>query len=102
MPKPLALYIFGKDQQRIEQVTRQTSAGGMCVNHNLLQFAHENLPFGGVNHSGIGKAHGRFGFEAFSNEKPVLTHRFNAMHMLYPPYTARVRKLIEFAVRKLG
>ena len=102
MPKPLALYIFGKDQQRIEQVTRQTSAGGMCVNHNLLQFAHENLPFGGVNHSGIGKAHGRFGFEAFSNEKPVLTQRFNAMHMLYPPYTARVRKLIEFAVRKLG
>jgi aldehyde dehydrogenase (NAD+) len=101
-PKPLALYMFGKDRQRIEAVLSRTSAGGVCVNHNMLQYGHDNLPFGGVNNSGIGKAHGRFGFEAFSNQKPVLTNRFSAMHMLYPPYTARVRKIIDFALKKLG
>jgi len=101
-PKPLALYVFGKDRQRIEAVLSRTSAGGVCVNHNLLQYGHDNLPFGGVNNSGFGKAHGRFGFEAFSNQKPVLTNRFSAMHMIYPPYTARVRKIIDFALKRLG
>lgn len=101
-PKPLALYVFGQDRQRIETVLSRTSAGGVCVNHNMLQYGHDNLPFGGVNTSGIGKAHGRFGFDAFSNQKPVVTNRFSAMHWLYPPYTARARKLIDFALKKLS
>ena len=101
-PKPLAMYIFGKDQGNIDQLFARTSAGGACVNHNLLHYGHENLPFGGVNHSGIGKAHGQFGFEAFSNQKPVLVDRFSGMHRLYPPYTDKVKKLIDFAIKRLG
>jgi aldehyde dehydrogenase (NAD+) len=101
-PKPLALYVFGKNRERIETIVRRTSAGGMCINHNLLHYGHENLPFGGVNNSGIGKSHGVFSFEAFSNQKPVLTNRFSAMHLLYPPYTARVKRLINWAVKRLG
>jgi aldehyde dehydrogenase (NAD+) len=93
-PKPLALYVFGKDKARIEKVLGNTSAGGSCVNHSIVHFLHGNLPFGGVNNSGIGNSHGFYGFKAFSHERAVLTERFSSTHMLFPPYTAKVRMLI--------
>ena len=101
-PKPLALYIYARDKGRTEELLKRTSAGGSCVNHNMLQFSHDNLPFGGVNNSGIGKSHGEYGFKAFSNERSVLTDRFSSMHQLYPPYTPRVRKLIAMVIKHLG
>jgi aldehyde dehydrogenase (NAD+) len=42
------------------------------VNLCLQQFAQHNLHFGGVNNSGIGNAHGFFGFKAFSHERAVM------------------------------
>ena len=41
--------------------------GGTVVNDTLVHFYQLRLPFGGVGESGFGKAHGQFGFEAFSN-----------------------------------
>jgi aldehyde dehydrogenase (NAD+) len=98
-PKPLALYVFGRDEGNIERVLEQTSSGGACVNLSLLQFTHANLPFGGVNNSGIGASHGEFGFRAFSHERAVLRDRFSTISMLFPPYTARVRRTIKLLVR---
>jgi len=48
-------------------VLQETSAGGTCVNASVLQFGHDNLPFGGINNSGLGNAHGIYGFRAFSH-----------------------------------
>src|SRR5690606_17375062 len=67
--KPLALYIFSKSKKNIDFILANTRAGTGCVNHNLLQFLNHNLPFGGSNNSGIGKSHGFFGFQAFSNQR---------------------------------
>jgi aldehyde dehydrogenase (NAD+) len=71
-PKPLALYIYSQTSAHVDQVLTQTASGGACVNHALLQFLHGNLPFGGVNHSGMGNAHGHYGFKAFSHERAVV------------------------------
>jgi aldehyde dehydrogenase (NAD+) len=98
-PKPLALYVFSKNQARIEQVLSNTSAGGSCVNHSVVHFLHGNLPFGGVNNSGIGNSHGVYGFKAFSHERAVLIDRFSSTHLLSPPYTARVRSMIKLVSR---
>ncbi len=100
-PKPLALYIFSGDKKFIKQIIDNTSAGGTCINTSLVHFLQENLPFGGVNDSGIGKAHGVYGFKAFSNERAVVQDRFSMGHLLFPPYTPRVRKLIKVAMRYL-
>jgi len=100
-PKPLALYVFSEDKQFIEQVISRTSAGGTCINTSMVQFLQENLPFGGVNDSGIGKAHGEYGFKAFSNERAVVQDKFSMGHLMFPPYTPKVRKLIQTAVRYL-
>lgn len=99
-PKPLALYVFGSKRFR-EKVVSETSAGTVCMNDCITQFTHPNLPFGGVNFSGIGKAHGYSGFLAFSNEKPVLRARggFNLSYLFHPPYTPRMKKLIDLLLR---
>lgn len=102
-PKPLALYIFSANKKFQQRIMEETSAGSVCINDCVLQFTHPNLPFGGVNNSGIGKSHGKYGFKAFSNEKPVLKQRsgFSMPYLLHPPYTLRVKKLVAIMMRWL-
>ncbi|WP_085524497.1 aldehyde dehydrogenase family protein [Tuberibacillus sp. Marseille-P3662] len=69
--KPLATYIFSSNQNVIDKVLNYTTSGGAAVNDVLVQFRELNLPFGGVNTSGIGSYHGVYGFKAFSHEKAV-------------------------------
>jgi aldehyde dehydrogenase (NAD+) len=102
-PKPLALYLFATSNKTIETVNKQTSSGSLVINDCDVQFGHPTLPFGGVNNSGIGKSHGRHGFVACSNEKPIIKQpaRFAMSETLYPPYT-KLRKLtFEFMIRFL-
>ena len=99
-PKPLALYVFTGSAARAESILARTSAGGSCVNDTVLQFAHPNLPGGGVNRSGLGRAHGQFGFQAFSNARGVLnSSRFSPIQWMYPPYSPGVRRLIDLTLR---
>jgi len=99
--KPLVLYLFSRDSRVKREVLRRTSAGGTAINDTLLHFYQLNLPFGGVGNSGIGKAHGRYGFEAFSNARGVFEQptRFSMIQLLYPPYTGIKQKLIDLTLR---
>jgi aldehyde dehydrogenase (NAD+) len=102
--KPLVLYVFSRDRKVVKQILRRTTAGGTAVNHTLVHFYQLELPFGGVGHSGVGKSHGFYGFEAFSNARGVLNQRlrFSAIELLYPPYVGKLKeKLIDFTVRYL-
>jgi aldehyde dehydrogenase (NAD+) len=96
-PKPLALYIFTNSSVFSDYFVENTSSGGVCVNEAVLHFMNHYLPFGGVNNSGIGKAHGYHGFLAFSNEKAVLNQRvgFTGPKMLYPPYNQLKKSTIK-------
>ncbi|MGQ0700219.1 MAG: aldehyde dehydrogenase family protein [Panacagrimonas sp.] len=97
--KPLALYIWGKDRARIRRVLDRTSSGGACVNNTVVQALHPLLPFGGVNHSGLGSTHGEFGFRTFSHARAVADTRIGLVRMFYPPYTERVKRLIAMTLR---
>jgi len=98
-PKPLSLYIWSRSERNIERVLKNTSAGGTCINHCVVQYGHGNLPFGGVNNSGIGSAHGIFGFKAFSHERAVVRTRFMMAKTLFPPYTAFKSKLMNLMLK---
>lgn len=102
-PKPLALYIWSRDSRVTEAIKTRTSSGGVCVNHVVLHYAHGNLPFGGVNNSGIGSAHGIHGFKAFSHERAVLKSWPGLMmaKMFFPPFTGLKTKLIRMTVDSL-
>jgi aldehyde dehydrogenase (NAD+) len=97
-PKPLGMYIFSRHGKTREKIIAETSAGAICINDCVIQFTHPDLPFGGVNGSGIGKAHGYYGFLAFSNEKPVIRQKrgFSNAYFFYPPYTPLKQKLVNF------
>jgi acyl-CoA reductase-like NAD-dependent aldehyde dehydrogenase len=49
-----------------------TNSGDACVNDCSVHPLVPELPFGGVGNSGMGKYHGRWGFEAFTNARGVL------------------------------
>jgi aldehyde dehydrogenase (NAD+) len=100
-PKPLALYLFSNSRKFRNRILDSTSAGSVVVNDCVLQFTHPNLPFGGVNNSGIGKSHGHYGFMAFSNEKPVLRQKrgFSSLYFMYPPYTSGMKKIVYLLLR---
>lgn len=100
--KPLALYIFDRDAGRVETILQRTTSGAVGVNVTLVHYSHLNLPFGGVNSSGIGAAHGEAGFRAFSHERAVLRNRFLVLPILFPPYTPRVLRLVQLVKRFLG
>lgn len=99
--KPLVLYLFSRSRKVIDDVIRRTTAGGTAINDTLVHFYQLNLPFGGVGESGVGKAHGQFGFEAFSNARGIFEQptRFSAIQMLYPPYTNFKKKLIDLTLK---
>lgn len=97
MPKPLALYAFSANSRTIRHIFEQTSSGASVANDCALHFMQPELPFGGVNNSGIGKSHGHFGFLEFSNQKAVLNQRvgFTVAKPLFPPYNLAKKKMIE-------
>ncbi len=76
-PKPLALYVYSRTPAHIERVLTQTSSGGVCINHALIHYLHGGLPFGGINHSGIGQSRGFHGFRAFSHERAIVQTRWS-------------------------
>ena len=97
MPKPLALYAFSKSDKKLSHIFHHTSSGGAVANDCVLHFIHPELPFGGVNNSGIGKSHGHFGFLEFSNQRGVLKQRvgFTAVTPLFPPYNKTKETIID-------
>lgn len=71
-PKPLALYLFSEDKQRIKEVTERCSYGGGCINDTIIHLATSEMGFGGVGESGMGSYHGKDGFETFSHIKSIV------------------------------
>lgn len=97
---PLAVYIFSKNKNAIEEILQNTSSGGSCINDLFIQFSHLNLPFGGVGNSGMGKAHGFYGFKTFSNERSILkSHKYSPLKLLFPPYTKTTQKLVDLIIK---
>ncbi|MEM7436537.1 MAG: aldehyde dehydrogenase family protein [Myxococcota bacterium] len=99
--KPLALYIYSKKNANVERIIANTRAGGTVINHNAIHYFNSNLPFGGSNNSGIGKGHGFFGFESFSNPRGVLkmASPFLALRLMTAPFTQFKQKLIDLSIK---
>ena len=100
--KPLALYIYAKDRGAIDYFLAHTTAGSTVVNHNLIQSGtNPRLPFGGVNHSGIGRIGGEQGFREMSNARSVVEQPLGLLDLTFnlPPYSKTYRKLIEKALK---
>jgi coniferyl-aldehyde dehydrogenase len=100
-PNPLALYWFGKNKKNLERVLSQTRSGGVTINDVFLHSAIDSLPFGGVGSSGMGRYHGKAGFETFSHQKSILevrgflgTNFMKGTKLAHPPYGKKIELLL--------
>lgn len=101
-PTPLASYIFASDAAANRFIT-EVPAGATCVNHALIHFANARLPFGGIGPSGIGRSHGKAGFDAFSEVRAVMRDRMSLTRLFFAPYSARAKLLLSaFRTYKRG
>lgn len=94
---PLAFYVFTQSKKEQNYFLKNTRAGTTVFNDTTLQFAHPNLPFGGVGTSGIGKAHGYYGFLEFTNQRSVLKQRTRGAisQLIYPKYNTLKKAIIK-------
>jgi len=87
-PRPLAGFIFSKDQSAIDRFISNLSFGGGAVNQSNVHVFIETMPFGGVGASGIGYSNGKHGFDSLTHAKSVLLSPPNvSIEHLLPPYT---------------
>ncbi len=99
-PDPLAMYVFSDDKSFVNKMLENIQSGGAAINDTVIHFANYNLPFGGVGTSGMGNAHGFYGFRTFSHERAVMKQaRFSPLKFMYPPYTEKVKKLIDLTAK---
>jgi aldehyde dehydrogenase (NAD+) len=94
LARPLAAYIFSRDQTTIDRFLNEISFGGGGINQTNVQLFVGTMPFGGVGSSGIGHYYGKYGFDALTHAKSILiSPPDKAIDHLYPPYTPQ--KLID-------
>jgi acyl-CoA reductase-like NAD-dependent aldehyde dehydrogenase len=88
LPKPLAGYVFSRNQRAIDRVLQSLSFGGGAVNQTNVFLFIESMPYGGVGTSGIGNYYGKYGYDSLSHAKSVLISPPDvAIDHLFPPYT---------------
>lgn len=95
-PKSLALYIYATDREVVDYFLDRTSAGSTAINNNTTQAGHPTLPFGGVNHSGMGRTGGHASFLECSNPRSVVE---DALHPSTAPTSSpspeELRRIME-------
>ncbi|MCO1337770.1 aldehyde dehydrogenase family protein [Kocuria polaris] len=87
-PSPLAAYLFSERPRPHSIFEDQVRAGAIAFNVCNMHAAVSTLPFGGVGASGMGNYHGRYGFDTFSQLRPVFskTALVDTLKIAYPPY----------------
>ncbi|HEY9402442.1 MAG TPA: aldehyde dehydrogenase family protein, partial [Pyrinomonadaceae bacterium] len=87
-PRPLAAFIFSRNQSAIDRFVGELSFGGGAVNQVNVNVYVESMPFGGVGPSGIGHYYGKYGFDMLTHAKSVLVSPPDAaIEHLFPPFT---------------
>ena len=95
-PRPLAGYIFSRDQKTIDRFIGQLSFGGGGVNVVNVYLFVETMPFGGTGAAGMGHYYGKYGFDALTHAKSMLISPPDvAIEHLYSPFTDEQNKALK-------
>ena len=91
--RPLAGFIFSRDQKTIDRFIGELSFGGGGVNLVNVHLFVETMPFGGTGSAGMGHYYGKYGFDALTHAKSMLIsppdvaieHLYSALHRREEP-----------------
>ncbi|GEM51223.1 aldehyde dehydrogenase family protein [Empedobacter brevis] len=94
--KPLAAYLFTKNDEDKSKLLNLVSFGGGCINDTLMHITSDYLPFGGIGNSGIGNYHGEYGFLSFTHQKSIIEKTtWGEPDLKYPPYSDKKMKWLK-------
>src|SRR3982751_3297420 len=88
--------VWTKDLEKGQALADRVNAGSTCVNDANVNYAANELPFGGWGESGIGVRHGAQGIRKYCKTHSVLVTRIapkKDIHMF--PYSPRTTKALE-------
>ncbi|WP_241607613.1 NAD(P)-dependent benzaldehyde dehydrogenase MdlD [Rosenbergiella australiborealis] len=71
--KPLALYVFSRNEQAALDFISTIQSGDAQINDALTHAMCPQLPFGGIGPSGMGKYHGKTSFDIYSHKRSIRT-----------------------------
>lgn len=94
-PRPLALYYFDFDADRAEFIANRTHSGHFGINQVLTHVVQDDLPFGGIGASGMGKYHGEEGFYSMSHARSVMLNpKLYTFKMVLPPFGKPLHRIL--------
>lgn len=101
-PEPLAAYLFSDSSRQQRSFEEQLRTGAIVHNVTLAQMAVHDLPFGGAGASGFGNYHMKYGFDTFSQDRPVFSKPLgmDTLRLAYPPFTGAKRRIVESWLRE--
>ena len=86
--RPLAAFIFSRNQRAIDEFVSGFSFGGGAVNQTNVHVYLDSVPFGGVGESGIGYSNGKHGYDSMTHAKSILISPPDvSIDHVYPPFT---------------
>jgi acyl-CoA reductase-like NAD-dependent aldehyde dehydrogenase len=92
----LAGSIWTRDEARALALAARFHTGGVAINDTCCTAGNVRLPFGGVGHSGVGRAFGELGYANYCNVQAVMSNRVpNRAELPWHPYTPFKRRLID-------
>jgi aldehyde dehydrogenase (NAD+) len=90
-PRPLAAFIFSRNQSAIDRFVGELSFGGGAVNQVNIHLFVESMPFGGVGPAGMGHYYGKYGFDMLTHAKSMLISRRTCRSSIFFHRTPRRR-----------
>ncbi len=96
-PKALASYVFATDRSAVDWFLDRTSSGSSAVNNCVTQAGHPTLPFGGANHSGLGRSGGHASFLEASNARSVVEDALDpSTTPAFNPSPEELRRMMDY------
>ncbi len=98
-PYGLNSSVWTKDVEKGERLARKITAGNTCVNDAIVNYAAQELPFGGSGESGLGVRHSAKGIQKYCQSQSILVTRRapkRDVHMF--PFSKRTTNLLEKVV----
>ena len=95
-PPALSGYYFGPDDVERQRAVAEMPTGNMVIDDVRCQLFYEQLPFGGLGSSGMGRYRGHAGFKTFSNAKTIVyqTRDDATLARQRPPFSDAARTAV--------
>src|SRR5262249_23572943 len=102
LPKPLAGYVFSRNQQMIDRGLGSLSFGGGAVNQTNVFLFIESMPYGGEGAAVLGNDYCKYGYDSLTHAKSVLYLRPTRYRSLVPALYQRESASTRSMVRLLA